>query len=153
MGTTTNDLNLVDQVAEAQTPEEIERAITVRRSHADRVARELDRRRHHLTDWRWQMTHRGWTIAIAAGAALVAAGALIAVAVARSRARRRPVARLTRLRRAVARMIDQPERVAATSTIGQKVGVTALGTLASAGIKLMVQRFEPSHEPRPHEGG
>lgn len=148
MGTGTDDLNLA-----GQSPEMIERAITVARSHADQVARELDRRRHHLTDWRWQVTHRSWAIAIAAGVALVAAGGLIATAVARSRARRRPAARLARLRRAVARMIDQPERVATTPTIGQKVAMTALGTLTSVGIKLLARRFEPGQESLPHEGG
>ena len=148
MGTGTDDLKLAGQPADV-----IERAIAVKRSHADRVARELDRRRHHLTDWRWQVSHHGRGIAIAAGVLALMAGAAIATRVARARARRRPAARFARLRRAVARMIDRPEAVAATPSMAQRIGVAALGPLAAAGAKLLIQRLEEARESRGGEEG
>jgi hypothetical protein len=136
MGTGTDDLNLT-----GKPPEVIERAIAVKRAHADRVARELDRRRHHLTDWRWQVSHHGSTIAIAAGVLALVAGVAIATTVRRARARRRPAARLARLRRAVARIIDRPDAVAAQPSTAQRIAVAALGPLATAGAKLLVRRL------------
>jgi hypothetical protein len=143
MGTGTDDLNLAGQPVEV-----IERAIAVKRSHADRVARELDRRRRHLTDWRWQVSHHGRAIAIAAGALALLAGAAIATTVARARARRRPAARFARLRRAVARMIARPEAVASNPTTTQRIAVAAVGPLATAGVKLLMQRLDEARVSR-----
>jgi hypothetical protein len=136
MGAGTDDVNLTGQPAEA-----IERAIASKRSHADLVVRELGRRRHHLTDWRWLLTHHAPAIAIGVGVLALGVGAAIATSVARSRARRRPTARLSRLRRAVARMVDQPERVASTPTATQRILVAALGPLAATSAKLLMKRL------------
>jgi len=141
MGAGTKDLSLAGQPAEV-----IERAIAAKRSHVDLVVRELDRRRHHLTDWRWMLAHHAPALAITAGALALGTGAIIAGALARSRARRRPVARLARLRRAVARMVDQPERVASTPTAAQRILVAALGPLAAAGAKLLLKRLTRSDD-------
>lgn len=136
MGAGTDDLTLAGQSAEV-----IERAIAAKRSHVDLVVRELDRRRHHLTDWRWMLAHHAPALAITAGALALGAGAVIATALARSRARRRPSARLSRLRRALARMVDQPERVASTPTTAQRILVAALGPLAAASAKHLLKRL------------
>jgi hypothetical protein len=148
MGTGTDDLNL-----SGQPPEVIERAIAVKRSHADRLARELHRRRHHLTDWRWLVTHRGRGLAVVAGVLVLVAGAAITTAALRARARRRPAARFARLRRALARMIDRPERVASTPTAAQKIAVAALGPLASAGVKLLLRRAANARPANAEQAG
>jgi hypothetical protein len=89
------------------------------RRQLDDLLMELDRRRHEALDWRLQIRRHGRAIALAAGG--IAAAATLIVAVYRARARRQATlaARLSeisdrgdRLRRALARIIEDPDRLA-----------------------------------------
>jgi hypothetical protein len=73
---------------------------------------ELDHRRHEVLDLRLQLRRHAIPVAIGAAALLGLIGGGIALHVVRKRRREALPSRLRRLRQAVARMIDAPDRVA-----------------------------------------
>lgn len=107
----------------------LEREIGDVRENIGRLAGELDRRRHALFDFRRHAVPLG--IAAIAVAAL-AAGA-IAFGISRRRRRATIGARLRRLRSAIGRASDNPERVAQpVPGMGRKIA--AAGGSAAAGV-------------------
>jgi hypothetical protein len=110
---------------------------------------ELDRRRHEAFDVRLQLQRHPVTAAIAAAAAALVLGGVLAVAVHLRRERRRPSVRARQAKRALARLLDHPDRVAAEPSVGNKV-VTAVLTLALGTLaKRMIDRKVAAPAPRP----
>jgi hypothetical protein len=120
----------------------------VRRQLDDLLA-ELDRRRHEALDWRLQVRRHGRALALAAGG--IAAAATLVVALYRMRARRQATlaARLSdladrgeRLRRALARVIEDPDRLAPeerpASSSRRRVDVPAVASLALATGRILL---------------
>ena len=109
---------------------------------------EIERRFRVWTDVRGQAIEHVVPIAIAGGALLLVAGGGIAIAAIRARERRRPAAKLERLRDAIARMTKRPERVAVKPTVLQSVASKALSAAVSAlvvqGIRVAVKALEDS---------
>jgi hypothetical protein len=115
--------------------------IMQRRTDLSALVAELDRRRHELTDVRLQMRRHalGVTITVLA----MSAAAVGSVAYGRWRAGRRKtvVARGRRLRDALNRMIDRPERVAAEPTMMQRILSSAGSAAAAFLLKAALQRI------------
>jgi hypothetical protein len=125
----------------ARDPRAIERDIRDHRGELTRLVTELNRRRRELTDVRLQL--RRHTVGVATGVlatGLVFAGSL---AYARWRAGRRRtlIARSGRLRDAVGRMIERPERVAAEPTSTERLLASVGSAVAAVLIKAILERF------------
>jgi hypothetical protein len=122
---------------------EMEGEITEIRSRLDRSLTELDRRRHELTDVRLQARRHPW-VAVGAGAVLLALAGGVAYAVWAARQRNKPVSKVRRLKHALSRMIDQPQKVAKPEpTVPEKI-LAAAGTAAATILvkKAMERAFE-----------
>jgi hypothetical protein len=118
----------------APAPEAVAGDIDRLRGELGRLVSELDRRRHEALDVRLQVRrHPLVAVAVAAAAAAVLGG-VIALAVRRRRRRHDPVRRAREVRGALGRLLDHPDRVAAETTLTDKIlgaaGVVAAGALA-----------------------
>jgi hypothetical protein len=122
---------------------ELETEITEVRTRLDRSLAELDRRRHELTDVRLQVK-RHPMVAVAAGVTVLALLGGVAYAVWAARQRNKPVSKARRLRHALSRMIDEPQKVAKSEpTVPEKI-LAAAGTAAATILvkKMMERAFE-----------
>ena len=102
------------------------------------LVNELDRRRHQFFDVRGQVSRHALALTLAGVGlvGLVAGGWALA---ARHRRRRESLAsRVVRLRRALARMIDKPGRVASSPSALEKIGVAGASAIISALAKRLV---------------
>jgi len=119
---------------------ELETEITEIRSRLDRSLAELDRRRHELTDVRLQV-RRHPMVAVAAGVTVLALVGGVAYAVWASRQRNKPVSKARRLKHALSRMIDQPQKVAKPEpTVPEKILAAAGTAAATMLVKKMMER-------------
>jgi hypothetical protein len=112
-------------------PRRIEAEIVRQRQELTERVAELSRRGHELTDVGLQVRRHALgvtTTVLAMGA--VAAGS-IALGIWRARRRNTLAARGSRLRQALARVIDRPERVAVEPTVTQRI-LAAAGSAAAA---------------------
>jgi hypothetical protein len=121
---------------------ELETEITEIRSRLDRSLAELDRRRHELTDVRLQV-RRHPMIAVAAGVTVVALLGGVAYAIYAARQRNKPIPKARRLKHALSRMMDEPQKVAKSEpTVPEKI-LAAAGTAAATMLvkKMMEKAF------------
>jgi hypothetical protein len=129
---------------------ELETEITDIRTRLDRSLAELDKRRHELTDVKLQV-RRHPMVAVAAGVTVLALLGGVAYAVYAARQRNKPVSKARRLKHAISRMIDEPQKVAkAQPTVPEKI-LAAAGTAAASILvkKLMERAFDfAEHEAR-----
>jgi hypothetical protein len=110
------------------------------RSELGGLVAELDRRRHEALDVGLQVRrHPLLAATVAATAALVVGGA-IALLVHSRRERRRPSTRARETRRALARLFDHPDRVAAEPSIANKVATAVLAMAATAVARRLLER-------------
>lgn len=112
---------------------------------------ELDRRRHELFDVGLQVRRHPAAVAIAAATAALVLGGMVALLVRGRRERRRPTVRARETRRALARLLDHPDRVAAEQGVVQKIVAAAGVAAGSALAKRMVDRYvmaRPAAAPR-----
>jgi hypothetical protein len=118
----------------------VEGEIDMLRNELGGLVAELDRRRHEAFDLGLQARkHPVLVASIATVAALVLGGA-IAVAVRTRRQRRRPSVRAREARRAVSRLFEHPDRVAAEPSIPNKVVTAVAVALATALAKRLLER-------------
>lgn len=109
---------------------------------------ELDRRRHQLTDVRGQLRrHPAVVLAVAGGAALLVGG-LLAVSLRSRRQHHRPAVRVREARRALARLLDHPQRVAAEPSMGVKIATAAGVAAGSAIARRVAEQFASKAIPR-----
>jgi hypothetical protein len=101
---------------------------------------ELDQRRHDLFDVRKQISRHVIPLALTGLALLGVAVGGIALAAHRRRQREAFGARLVRLRRALVRMIDKPERVASEPSPERKIATAGAAAVVSAVVKRLAQR-------------
>jgi hypothetical protein len=130
---------------ERSDPQRIEADIVRRRGEITALVAELSRRGHELMDVRLQLRRH----ALGAAAAVLAVGAVAAgsIALAMWRGRRRDTltARGGRLREAIGRMTDRPERVAVEPTVTQRV----IGAAGSAAVAFLIKAaLERVNRPR-----
>jgi len=123
--------------------EQAERTADRVRAELLSTLQELDRRRHRALDLRYQIEkHFSLVVAIAAGAGLVAAGALL-LAVMRARLRRENL--IGERIRGFIRAWDNPERIANSDPVAARRMAIALAvTLATQLAKRGAQRLLPS---------
>jgi hypothetical protein len=129
----------------AERPAAIEREIRGLRMELDQLINELDRRRHELLDVKLQVRRHAVPITLAAAGLVLATAAKVAYAVWRRRHQRTFVARAGRLRDAVSRMIETPERVAVDPPRAQllsSVGSAVAAVVARELVDLLRRRFE-----------
>lgn len=132
----------------AQAPRDaraIEEEIMRRRAELTALVVELDRRRREIIDVRLQMRRHALGVTVTVVAATAAAAGSIAYRVWRARRRNTLLARGGRLRDAIGRMIDRPERVAVEPTATQRI-IGAAGSAAAA--FLMKAALERMNRPR-----
>jgi hypothetical protein len=125
-----------------ETTRRLDQDIGTLREELSGLVAELNRRRHNALDVRLQLQRHAPGIAVAAAGAVVAAVGTAWLGARRARQRDRLGARAGRLRHAVSRMIDRPERVAVPrpSLIAQIA--TAGATAIVVGVsKRIVNRF------------
>jgi len=129
---------------EAQAPRDpraIEEEIVRRRGELGALVGELNLRRHELTDVKLQVRRHALGVAVAVLATAATAAGAVALATRRARRRNTGIARRARLREAMARMIDRPERVAAEPTTAQRILASAGSAVAVFVIKAALERF------------
>jgi hypothetical protein len=119
---------------------QLEGEIAVLRNELTGLVTELDRRRHELTDFKLQARRHvvGMTLT---GAGLLASAAGFAwLSVWRSRRGSQATARMGRLREAVSRMVDRPDRVAAEPGIPARILTAAATAAVATAIKKVLER-------------
>lgn len=140
----------VTEIIEARAPREpgpIEAEIAHRRRELTTLVTQLTRRGHELTDVGLQVRRHALGIAVTVLAAGAVAAGSIALGVWRARRRNTLTARGGRLREALGRMIDRPERVAVEPTATQRI-IGAAGSAAAAFlIKAALERASGSRDP------
>jgi hypothetical protein len=100
---------------------------------------ELDRRRRDIMDVKLQLRRHGLEIAL--GAAGLAAAAVGVVWLGAWRARRKAPPATRRLRQAVARLADEPDRVATHPSMLARISTAATSAVVVAVIKKGVERW------------
>jgi len=134
--------------AEPRSPREIERDIEHLRARLDRSLVELDRRRHELTDIRLQMRKHPAVFFGTSAALLLMVGG-VGYAIYRSRQREDLPQKASRLRMALGRAIDKPQRVARSGPPPWQKILTAVGTTIAVSLakKLVEQTFTQTTQP------
>jgi hypothetical protein len=110
------------------------------RGNLDVMLNELDRRRRRLFNLPEQLSRHAIALAIIGVGLLGAVTGSWALAVRRRRRRDTIGARITRLRQAVARMVDAPERVARSPSPSAKIATAGATALASVVAKRLAER-------------
>jgi hypothetical protein len=105
---------------------------------------ELDRRRHELFDLGLQARRHPVAVAVAAAAAALVVGGLLAVATRNRRRRRRTSVRARETRRALARLLDHPDRVATEPSIPVRVATALVTVVATTLARRFLERQVPS---------
>jgi hypothetical protein len=127
--------------AAGQHVRQVSREIESLRGELGTLVAELDRRRHELFDLGLQVRRHPVAVAVAAATGALLLGGLVALAVRGRRERRRPVVRARETRRALARLLDHPDRVAAEPSVGQKILAAAGAAAGTALAKRMIDRY------------
>ncbi len=133
-------------------PEDVRRVsgeIDVLRRDLGSIVAELDRRRHEMLDVRLQARRHPVVVVIAAGGAALVVGGLVALAIRQSRERRRPTRRVREARRAIARLLDHPHRVAAEPSVAAKIATAAGVAAGSAIARQLATRMMARAAPTP----
>ena len=119
---------------------QIEGDISQIRNRLDQSLAELDRRRHEATDVKLQIRRHPGVVAAASGVVLLLLGGM-AYAIWAAKKRDQPVNKAKRLKLALSRMIDQPQKVAKPEpTVPEKI-LAAAGTAAATMItKKLIER-------------
>jgi hypothetical protein len=118
--------------------------VAVVREELDVLLAELDRRGHELLDVRLQVRRHAVGTALALLALTGAAAGAVWLSTWRHRRQRSPSARAERLREALARMTEHPDRVAAAPTMAGRI----LTAAASAAVASLVRRGLEQGVPR-----
>jgi hypothetical protein len=128
----------------AEVPEVIEGRIGLLRHELGDLVAELDRRRHEATDIRLQIKRHPLIAGAAAVTVAAAVGGIIGFAIWNARRRERPVERARRARRAVQRLMDDPDHMAREPSVTEKILAAAGTAAASILIKRAFDRGMPA---------
>ena len=123
---------MTDTLDEApRDPRRIEADIVRQRQELTARVAELSQRGHELTDVGLQVRRHALGVTTTVLAMAAVTGGAIALGVWRARRRNTLIARAGRLRQALGRMVDRPERVATEPTVTQRI-LAAAGSAAAA---------------------
>jgi hypothetical protein len=124
-----------------QAPTGLELNVEMVRQRLDATIRELDRRRHDAFDIRRQLRRHALPVLAGVVALAAAVAAMTAWALRRRLARHRLRPKLQRLRRAVGRMVEKPDRVARENpNVVRKIAAAAGTTAATMLAKKLMRR-------------
>lgn len=130
---------------------ELEGRIGLVREELGGLVAELDRRRHEALDLKLQIRRHALETTVTGLAFVAAAAGIVWLTARRARRRRRITSRMDRMRTAMGRMMERPERVAAEPTIPAKIFTAAvnaaLATVIKKGLERVVQRMAERGEP------
>jgi prefoldin subunit 5 len=127
---------------------EIEREIEVVRTRLDKSLAELDRRRHELMDVKLQVRKHPQAVLIAGGAVVLLIGIGYLAARASHKAAEDPRRRAKRLKKATARAMEHPERVAQNPPVWQKIAASVGTTIAVALTKRLLDKAMAQQDQR-----
>ncbi len=136
----------------AERPAVIEREIRGLRSDLDHLIGELDRRRHEMLDVKLQVRRHAVPVSLTALALVLATAGTVTYSIWRSRRQQTLAAKAGRLREAVSRMIESPERVAAVQTARVRILGAAGSALTAMVIKGVLEHLRHRLELRAHAG-
>ena len=114
--------------------------IAVVRDELDGLLAELDRRRHEALDVRLQLQRHSLGAALTVLALVTTAAGGVWLGVWRHRRRARLTAQAGRLRHAISRMTEHPERVTAEPTMAGKIVTAAANAAVAALVKKLLER-------------
>ena len=122
-------------------PTGLELNVELVRQRLDATIRELDRRRHDAFDVRRQLQRHALPVIGGVVALAATVAALTVWALRRRMARHRLMPRMHRLRQAVGRMVDKPDRVARENpNVVRKIAAAAGTTAATMLAKKLMKR-------------
>lgn len=127
-----------------EVPEIIEGRIGLLRHELGELVSELDRRRHEATDVRLQVKKHPMIAGVAVVTVAAAIGGIIAFAVWNARRRERPIERARRARKAMQRLMDDPEHMAREPSVTEKIMAAAGTAAASLLVKRAFERAMPA---------
>ena len=133
-----------DHTNGAEVPEVIEGRIGLLRRELGDLVGELDRRRHEATDIRLQIKRHPVIAGAAAATVAAAVGGVIAFAIWNARRRERPAEKVRRARRAMQRLMEDPEHMAREPTLAEKILAAAGTAAASLLVKRALDRAMPA---------
>jgi hypothetical protein len=126
-----------DEPIPRATVETLGNEIAVVRAELDSLLAELDRRRHEALNLRLQLRRHALGATVTGLAFVGTAAGFVWLSAWRRRRQDRLSARAGRLRQALSRMIEHPERAAAEPTIVGKIAAAA----ASAGVAALIKKL------------
>ena len=151
--TTTGNGKGNQEVSPQESTRQLDGEIAALREELAGLVAELDRRRHDLLDIKLQARRHALGMALTSVAVLATASGFVWLGTWHSRRRRTTLSRVGRLREAISRMIDRPERVAAEPGVPARIlTATASAVVATAIKKVLergIQRAIHRHEERP----
>jgi hypothetical protein len=118
----------------------VEGEIDMLRNELGGLVAELDRRRHEALDLGLQARRHPLLVASIATVAALLVGGAIALVVRTRHEQRRPSVRAREARRALSRLFEHPDRVAASPSIPNKVVTAVTVALATALAKRLLDR-------------
>ena len=119
----------------ARDPVAIEADIVRQRQELTMLVSQISRRGRELVDVKLQARRHVVGVAVTLLAVAASAAGSIALGVWRARQRNKLTARASRLREALGRMVDRPERVAVEPTVMQRI----LGAAGSAAAAFLIK--------------
>jgi hypothetical protein len=119
---------------------QLEGEIAVLRDELTGLVAELDRRRHELTDFKLQARRHVLGVTLTGASLLASAAGFVWLSVWRSRRRSQTTARMGRLREAISRMVDRPDRVATEPGIPARILTAAANAAVATAIKKVLER-------------
>ena len=139
-GLTMTNGNAGGEATPRQTVQRLGGEIAAVRQELDTLLAEADRRRHDVMDVRLQIRRHAPGAALTVIAVLGAIAPLLWFGTRHRRQRRGLTAKARRLRHAVSRMVDQPDRVAAEPTMAGKIALAAGNAAVAVLIKKLLER-------------
>ena len=119
---------------------QLEGEIAMLRDELGGLVAELDRRRHELMDVKLQAKRHALGATLMGAGLLASAAGFVWLGAWRARRRRTTMARIGRVREAVSRMVERPERVAADPGIPAKILTAAATAAVATAMKKVLER-------------
>jgi hypothetical protein len=126
-------------VAPRENARQLEGEIAVLRDELTGLVAELDRRRHELTDFKLQARRHVEGVTLTGVSLLASTAGFVWLSIRRSRRRNLARAKMGRLREAVSRMVDRPDRVAAEPGIPARILTAAANAAVATAIKRVLE--------------
>jgi hypothetical protein len=130
----------VDYGPPRATAQHLNGEITIVRQDLDTLLAELDRRRHEVMDFKFQLRQHAMGVGLATVGLLGSAAGSVLFRMRRHQRREGITAQAGRLSHAVSRMIERPEQVAAEPTVVGKIALAAANAAVASLIKKLLER-------------